>query len=81
MNDLKKGAREVENKGKETVRKLDGDESMTDKLGNLGDDVRHGLGNAGDTAREEVDKLAKDLERRTQKDESKVYTEYPKTTR
>lgn len=48
MKDVKKGAREVENKAKETWRKLDGDESPSDKLGNLGDDVRHGLGNAGD---------------------------------
>jgi Skp family chaperone for outer membrane proteins len=79
MKDLKKDARSIENKGKEMARKIDGDESMKDKLGNLGDDVRHGVGNAGDEVREEVDKVAKDLERRTREEESRVYSEYPKT--
>ena len=55
MKDVKKGAREVENKAKEEWRKLDGDESPADKIGNLGDDVRHGLENAGDELSEAVE--------------------------
>jgi hypothetical protein len=57
MDDAKRAYREAENKTKETIRRSDGDESPADKLGNLGDDVRAGLGNAGDEAREEVDRL------------------------
>ena len=69
MKDLKKDARAIENTGKEMARKIDGNESMTDKLGNLSDDVRHGLGNAADEAHEDVNRLARDLERRVQEDE------------
>lgn len=69
MKDLKKDARAIENTGKEMARKIDGNESVTDKLGNLGDDVRHGLGNAADEAHEDVNRLARDLERRVQEDD------------
>lgn len=55
MDDAKRAYREAENKTKETIRRSDGDESPSDKLANLGDDVRHGLGNAGDKVREEAD--------------------------
>jgi hypothetical protein len=48
MDDIKRAVREGENKTKETIRKADGDESLADKVGNLGDDIRQGLGNAGD---------------------------------
>ena len=40
MDDLKKGAREVETDAKQTWRKADGDESLADKVGNAGDDLR-----------------------------------------
>lgn len=55
MDDIKKGSREVENKAKEVGRKADGDESLADKVGNLGDDIRKGLGNAGDDIRSGLD--------------------------
>ena len=56
MDDAKQAYREVENKTKETIRKSDGDESLSDKLANTGDDIRAGLGNAGDEVREELDR-------------------------
>jgi len=56
MDDAKRAYREAENKTKETIRRSDGDESVEDKLANLGDDVRAGLGNAGDEARKEIDR-------------------------
>jgi ribosomal protein L15 len=56
MDDAKRAYREAENKTKETLRRSDGEESVSDKIGNAGDDIRAGLGNAGDEAREELDK-------------------------
>jgi hypothetical protein len=56
MDDAKRAYREAENKTKEALRRSDGDESVTDTLGNVGDDIRTGLGNAGDEAREELDR-------------------------
>jgi hypothetical protein len=56
MDDAKRAYREAENKTKETLRRSDGDESLEDKAANVGDDIRQGLGNAGDEAREELDK-------------------------
>ena len=56
MDDVKRGYREAENKTKETLRKGDGDESLSDKVANAGDDIRQGLGNAGDEAREALDR-------------------------
>ena len=56
MDDAKRAYREAENKTKETIRQSDGDESVADKVGNLGDDIRAGLGNAGDEARKEIDR-------------------------
>ena len=56
MDDAKRAYREAENKTKETLRRSDGEESLSDKVGNAGDDIRQGLGNAGDEAREELDK-------------------------
>jgi hypothetical protein len=49
MDDLKKGYREGEETGKEAWRNRDG-ESLSDKVGNVGDDIRKNLGNAGDDA-------------------------------
>ena len=56
MDDAKAAYREAENKTKETLRKSDGDESLSDKVANVGDDIRQGLGNAGDEVREELDR-------------------------
>ena len=56
MDDAKRAYREAENKTKETIRRSDGDESLSDKLANTGDDIRAGLGNAGDEAREQLDR-------------------------
>ena len=56
MDDVKKGYRETEETAKETWRKADGDESVADKVGNLGDDIRKELGNAGDDLDNEMDR-------------------------
>ncbi len=79
MKDVKKGARLVEDEVKEASRGLDGDVSTSDKLANLGDDVRHGRDNVADKAHEDVNKLARDLERRMQKDERRTKAEYSKS--
>lgn len=63
MDDVKRTAREGENKTKEAFRKADGDESVADKVGNLGDDIRHGLGNAGDEVREGLDDAGDNVDR------------------
>jgi len=60
MDNVKQGYREGENKAKETWRKADGEEDLADKVGNLGDDIRQGLGNAGDKVDHEVDKASTD---------------------
>jgi uncharacterized protein YjbJ (UPF0337 family) len=49
--------RDVNNKAKETWRKADGDESLSDKVANAGDDVRDALGNAGDEVRRHSDDM------------------------
>jgi hypothetical protein len=49
--DVKQGLRGVGNDAKELGRKADGEESLSDKIGNAGDDVRDALGNAGDDMR------------------------------
>jgi hypothetical protein len=56
MDDVKRTMREAENEAKEQARRSDGDESLADKAANVGDDVRTGLGNAGDKIDEEVDR-------------------------
>ncbi len=58
MDDLKKGAREGQTDAKEAWRNRDGT-SPSDAIGNLGDEIRKDLGNAGDDA----DKARKDTER------------------
>ena len=40
MDDVKKTYREGEQDTKEAWRKADGDESLADKIGNAGDDMR-----------------------------------------
>jgi hypothetical protein len=56
MDDVKRTAREAENETKEAIRRSDGDESLEDKAANTADDIRAGLGNAGDKVDEEVDR-------------------------
>jgi hypothetical protein len=56
MDDAKRAYREAENKTKEELRRSDGHETLSDKAANLGDDIRQGLGNAGDEIDEQVDK-------------------------
>ncbi len=48
MDDVKKTYREGEQETKEAWRKVDGDESLADKVGNVGDEIRKDLGNTGD---------------------------------
>jgi hypothetical protein len=55
MDDIKKAGREADETAKETWRKADGEESLGDKVGNLGDDVRKHAGNAGDEIRRNAD--------------------------
>jgi hypothetical protein len=56
--------REVDEKAKETWRRADGEESVSDKVANLGDDIRNELGNAGDEIRRRGDDLHDDVEDR-----------------
>ena len=56
MDDVKKAYRDAENKTKEELRKSDGDESLSDKAANVGDDIKAGLGNVGDKVDEQVDR-------------------------
>ena len=60
MDDLKKGAREVETDAKQAWRKADGDESLGDKVANVGDRVENAAKNAGDELHEEVDEASRD---------------------
>ena len=62
MDDVKKGYREAEETAKETMRKADGEESLADKAGNLGDDIRKNLGNLGDDVREAADDAGDKME-------------------
>ena len=52
MKDLKRAARDVVTKGKAAGREIDG-HSTSDDVGNAGDRIRQGYGNAKDEARDE----------------------------
>jgi hypothetical protein len=56
MDDTKRAYREAENETKEQLRRSDGEESLEDKAANTADDIRAGLGNAGDELDEQVDR-------------------------
>ena len=56
MDDAKKTYRDAENEVKEQARRSDGDESLSDKAANVGDDIRTGLANAGDEVDKQVDR-------------------------
>jgi hypothetical protein len=55
VDDLKAGYRQTKDDAKEAWRKADGKEDLGDKVGNLGDDIRRGVGNAGDQLDDELD--------------------------
>ena len=59
--DVKKPAREVENKSRELGRELDGHD-VGDDIGNAGDDIRKDLGNAGDDIRRQADEARRDAD-------------------
>jgi hypothetical protein len=77
MDDMKKVYREGENKTKETLRKADGDESVADKVGNLGDDIRQGLGNAGDDIRRGADDAGDEFDRSRRNNDGDVTNDRP----
>ena len=56
MDDAKRAYREAENESKEQLRRSDGNERLEDKAANTADDIRAGLGNAGDEVDEAVDR-------------------------
>ncbi len=51
MDDIKRTYRDGEQAVKETWRKVDGTETLDDKLGNASDELRRQAGNAGDDLR------------------------------
>jgi hypothetical protein len=56
MDDVKKTYREGEQTTKEAWRESDGDVSVADHVGNVGDELRKQAGNAGDTLDDAGDK-------------------------
>ena len=44
MDDMKRTYREGEQDARQAWRKADGDESLADKVGNVGDDIRREVG-------------------------------------
>jgi hypothetical protein len=56
VGDLKSGFRETKDNVKKALRGADGKEDLGDKAGNLGDDIRRNVGNAGDKVNDEIDK-------------------------
>ena len=60
MSDLNRTIRDTEADVKETWRKADGDESLGDKLANVGDRVENAVKDAGDKVHEEADELSRD---------------------
>ena len=60
MSDLNRTVRDTEADVKEMGRKLDGDESLGDKLAGAGDRIENAVKDAGDTLHEEVDEVSRD---------------------
>jgi hypothetical protein len=60
MSDLNRTARDLEADVKEAGRKLDGDESLGDKLAGAGDRIENAAKNAGDELHEEADEMSRD---------------------
>ena len=63
MDDIKRAFREGEVGAKKGIRRADGKEDLSDKLGNLGDEIRKDLGNAGDDIRRENDHAERQADR------------------
>ncbi len=77
MDDVKSTGREAVNATKETMRKADGDESLADKVGNLGDDIRDGLANAGDDVRSGVDEAGDEVDRTRRNNDGNMGNDRP----
>ena len=60
MSDFNRTVRDTEADLKEAGRKLDGDESLGDKVANVGDRLGNAVENAGDKRHEEADELSRD---------------------
>ena len=60
MSDLNRTIRDTEADVKETWRKADGDESLGDKVANVGDRLENAVKDAGDTIHEEADEMSRD---------------------
>jgi hypothetical protein len=74
MSDLKRTLRDTEADLKETGRKLDGEESLGDKLAGAGDRLENAVKNVGDEAHEGADDMSRDAAyERGRADESTKY--------
>ena len=60
MSDLNRTVRDTEADLKEAGRKLDGEESLGDKLAGAGDRIENAVKNAGDEVHEEADEMSRD---------------------
>ena len=60
MSELNRTLRDTEADLKETGRKLDGEESLGDKIAGAGDRVENAVKNAGDELHEGADDLSRD---------------------
>jgi hypothetical protein len=60
MSDLNRTIRDTEADVKETWRKADGDESLGDKVANVGDRIENAVKDAGDKVHEEADEMSRD---------------------
>ena len=72
MDEVKKGYREAEETVKETARKADGEEDFSDKVGNLGDDIRKTAGNLGDDVRSAADDAGDKLSHEADKADDRI---------
>jgi hypothetical protein len=55
LKEIKRAARELQNRGKAGMREIDG-HTVSDDVGNAGDTIRKDIANAGDDARGEARK-------------------------
>lgn len=60
MNDLNRKARDAEADIKEGLRKVDGDESLSDRAANVGDRLGNAVKDLGDAVHKEADELSRD---------------------
>jgi hypothetical protein len=60
VSDLNRTVRDTEADLKEAGRKLDGDESLGDKLAGAGDRIENAVKDAGDELHEEADEMSRD---------------------